>query len=381
MFHQRPTQNYSGDELPERYRYQDTDTVFRIIRTGESMALVGVGSSGKSNFVRHVVRDAVKRINIQDQPPHQIVLVLLNPHYLVHLEDNALQHSGKLWPGYELMLNRLRMALRELEDQPLTPNEQQVLTEVYRTVSDAYYNMFSDVPLKAQAGLRRLEDAVADVMDLGPGWKLAFIFDELEEFVRKLPVEFFQSLRGLRDDNKRRLLYITTSRLAPRDMLKTMPREESLVLEGFTELFHDFTVYLGPLDDPSAHYNLNRYENRYGLALDNLRKEYLLHASGRHIGLMRRGYIPTYQTDINSLSRDQFVDRLLNHDKIQKDCETLFNSLSDIEKQTMTELAFQQRITHDAALNTLYQKHLIDQSCVIRIPLLQAYIRRLANGS
>lgn len=59
-----------------------------------------------------------------------------------------------------------------------------------------------------------------------------------------MPVTFFQSLRGLRDRYKRRLMYATVARSALPAVLQDAGFDP-LASEPFVELFHDHAVYLG----------------------------------------------------------------------------------------------------------------------------------------
>jgi hypothetical protein len=377
--------NYSPvqhpEELPVLYQTEDTATAFRLIDAGESQAYVDVGGSGKSNFVRHLVRPEVKRQYITGpRRPHQVLMILLNPHQMIHLEENALLTSGRAWPGYELMLNRLKHHVAQIREDLLTAEELHDFADIRRVVETAWKNMFNGSPLYIQSGIRRVEDAIADVLQLSPHWQVVLVLDELEEFLRVLPVEFFQSLRGLRDDHKRRLMYITTSRQPPVDLLRreTDPARYA-VLEGFIELFHDFTLYLRPLDDLSAEHSLKRYEYRYKAPLNPQQKEYLRHATGSHIGLMRRGYLASYRAETHRMRREEFVRLLVNSDKVQKDLGSLFDSLSEGERLGLRQIAHGDYNIRQEVAQSLFNKHLVNQRGEIRIPVLQAYILTL-NG-
>lgn len=367
------------EELPLLYQQEDTNLAFRLIDAGESQAFVDVGGSGKSNFVRHLIRPTIKQQYITDRKPHQVMTILLNPHQIIHLEENARQHSGGIWPGYEIMLNRLKYHVNLLNDERLHPQEEDVLDETIRIVTKAYQSMFNGTPLMVQSSIRRVEDAIAAVLELSPQWQIVFIFDELEEFLRSLPVEFFQSLRGLRDDHKRRLMYITTSRHTPSELLlKVEDEEQYAVLEGFIELFHDFTHYLRPLDDISVKHSLGRYAYRYRIELNPQQEDYLRYATGSHIGLMRRGYLAACRMDVRQIRRDKFPEYLLNSEKVHKDCMSLYDSLSQAEQIAMHQLARGQMPVSDVR-QTLINKHLViqqGQDTFIRIPVLREYLLR-----
>ena len=382
----------SLEELPVNFQHNDSQNAFAILQTGESQALVGVGSSGKSNFVKHIARPQVKKFYIRDRRPYHYLIVPLNPHQLIKLEQSALDHCGKLWPGYELLLNRLRHAINdtiyEPTYQPIDAADMNNLVEIERNIHKLYGNMFSNSPLMAQSAIRRVEDAMEEVLPYGDEvWRVAFIFDELEEFFRLLPPEFFQSLRGLRDDRKRRLMYLTTSRHTPTELLHNLQDRdvitsaERAVLEGFTELFHDFTYYLRPLDDQSAEYNFRRFHQRYKVPINPQQKHYLRVATGQHMGLMRRGYIPAATLDVSYISsQEQFNDHLITSNKIRKDCETLYESLSDSEKNYLMQ-GLGGRVNPNTDIGRILRaKHLINENGFFTIPVLLSYMRwRIQN--
>lgn len=377
MSAQMPPQ-HDPEELPLLYQRDDTALAFRLIDAGESQAFVDVGASGKSNFVRHLSRDLVKQQYITERKPYQVLMILLNPHQIIHLEENALQHSGRIWPGYELMLNRLKYHVNRLDNQRLLPHEEDVLKDVTSVVVKAYQSMFGGTPLMVQSSIRLIEDAVSAVLELGPHWQIVFILDELEEFLRSLPVEFFQSLRGLRDDHKRRVMYMTTSRHTPSELLQRVTDEEQyMVLEGFLELFHDFTNYLHPLDDVSVQHNLRRYAHRYRIPLSPQQEDYLRYATGSHIGLMRRGYLFACHTDVRTVRRERFPEYLLlNSEKVRRDCKSLYDSLSAQEQAVMRDLARGQMNVSQDVTTMLYNKHLINKDGQITIPVLREYLMR-----
>jgi ABC-type protease/lipase transport system fused ATPase/permease subunit len=47
--------------IPVSFRAETVQQVVRLLRSGESCALVGVGSSGKSNIARHLARPDIAR--------------------------------------------------------------------------------------------------------------------------------------------------------------------------------------------------------------------------------------------------------------------------------------------------------------------------------
>jgi hypothetical protein len=368
------------DETPITYQQEDTSLVFRIMRAGESQALVGVGSSGKSNFVAHFARREVKAHYISGIPPFYIV-VLLNPHHMVHLEGNALQHTGSLWAGYELMVNRLRYSLQDLQDEPtISESERAELARVIVRINELYKNIYHPHSLKAQSSFRRLEDVTEEILTTDDRWRIIFVFDEYEQFLRHLPVEFFQSLRGLRDDHKRRVMYITVGRATPHELLLQIDVEKQSTIESFSELFNDFTNYLRPLDDRSARYVIERYAHYYDRhELSEFHKTLLCDVTGQHPGLIRRAFLPLLQESMRlQLTHEQYAETLARYGPVRKECATIYDSLSDREQTAIMEIAVKGSSRDPESLYSLTCKHLLNnEGREIRIPILRAFLKTL----
>ncbi len=390
-----PTQDF--EEQPVTYHAEDTTICYNVLLAGESQAFVGVGSIGKSNFARHLIREDVKATYIRNAPPHQNLFVLLDPHQLIHLEVNALEMCGSNWTGYELMLHRLNQSLIELDDyleaknlelenrraldqtQPIKQAREQ-LAPLITSTENKWAHMYQPLnPLSLQSSVRRVEEAIQMVMDSDSKLRLIFVFDELEEFFRVLPATFFQSLRGIRDNYKRRLLFITLSRSSPFEMLEQVTdKEQNNALEGFVELLTDFTHYFRPLDQASLVYLMQKFEKRYGYRYEPYQHELLFSITGLHTGLIRRSYLPALEvlSKNPAISVDAFASAVVPYEKVRKECASIDNSLSEREQVALREIAHGRRSTDTITTNLLVRKHLLASNLTtIRIPLLAAYIR------
>ncbi len=385
------------DPLPSNYQERDAEYVYRFLYAGESCSLVGIGSVGKSNLLHFLISDdQAKEKHLREQAPY-IIMVLLDPHKIVHLQKQALAQAGTAWPGYEIMISRLRRALEELDDKNRLP--QQDGADIIATISRLYLNLFSEQLLLAQAGIRHLEEAVFAVMRLvvpagsppNLSWKIAFLFDEFEGF-RGLPPEFFESLRGVRDEFKNRIMFVTASR-RPLDELvsewyKNDPRGQE-IMDGFLELFRGFTHFIRLLDRDSAEALIQRLQKRYNLELEPANRRNLLDATGRHAGLLRRSFLPMHRVAVSSLTLDQICDHLLRHRGVLQECQTILESLPLVERICLWQVANGQFDAIDPeAWNSLGEKHLVDQSHQglpsLTLPLLRRYLAGLphpAHGS
>jgi hypothetical protein len=368
--------------LPEWYQQRDMNEVFRRITAGEFCEILGVGSAGKSNFIRHLTSTDVKRRYLGENEPY-FVFVLLNPHLMVNVQGGSVQHGGGAWPGYEIMLSRLRRELIDLERRgglPTLDDDDDLITRVRHF----YGNMFKDLHLIAQSGIRHLEDAVYEVLLQGGRWHIVFLFDEIEEFMRVLPPEFFQSLRGLRDEFKGRVMYVTTSRLPLVEIAhEHRVNGEAMVMEGFVELFNGFQYHLGLLEDPSAREAIRRLEVRNRLNISEPNRQRLLQASGKHAGLLRRAFVPTMRADNRSIDDDGYYKLLLGDRGVRQECRMIFDSLRPDEQAALLALTTGRSITPDSpVVRSLLDKHLIierDGSYYHALPILAGHLKDLGG--
>jgi len=371
-------------EMPEYYQSADCKFILETLFSGEPCSIIGVGSVGKSNLLRHVIRPEVKRYHLSSLgliDPNTLITVLLDPHSMLHLEGRALDFNGRLWPGYELMVTRLFRTVYAQEAPTRTEPPSPLVTRL-RSLQERIYSGDSVV---AQSALRQVESSVEEVLTFRPQAKIAFVFDEIDEF-RRLPAEFFQSLRGLRDDFKGRVMYLTTSRVPLDDlMLESEPDKTTReIYEQFVELFHDHTAYISPLDEPSTRIMLanlkERYRYQYGQAHDDYLLRELFTATGGHAGLLRRCFKPAvrYATTVPTppMALDEY---LLANEGVQKECRTLLRSLSESERFLLYNMLRNAPVSPEMepVWQKLLKKHFVIQqggTASFRSPLLGKFI-------
>src|SRR4029079_5425803 len=92
--------------IPVGFRAETLQQVVRLLRSGESCSLIGVGSSGKSNIARHLARPDVRREYFQAEAPVTLI-VYLNCKPFAQRPPSAL---------YLHALDQLARALAEADD-------------------------------------------------------------------------------------------------------------------------------------------------------------------------------------------------------------------------------------------------------------------------
>jgi hypothetical protein len=356
------------------YQKKDVQYVFNVLQAGESCSLVAMGSVGKSNLLQFLTQDYVTEHYLHREEASHWVMVLVDPHEMVCLQGDALAQAGDHWAGYEIMLSRLHYALMRLYNSdalgPQTDEQKKDLNELFEMVGDCHEDILQPNPLSQQIGLRHLEEALYEILSRDDNWRIVFLFDEVGEMLNLLPPEFFQSLRGLRDSFKRRVMYVAASRRPLDDLCDEIADREAdprikYVLEGFYELFREFTYYISPLDYESFKATVEGYYNRHADRIpslgewtkEDLTRE-LFAITGGHAGLVRRSFLTAVSLVASGQLEEPLGHYLLYDDAVNKECETIFLSLPRAERIEMNLLAHDKPID-DKVLRSLCAKHLI----------------------
>lgn len=359
------------------YPAEDMKYAFTNINAAESTLFVGVGSIGKSNFLRRIADYDVKETFFHEKAGHYL-LVYLDPHKLLQPENIVQRQVGRLWAGYELLMNRLLRTLGRMaaDGQWTLPAEEVTQRQIITNATENYELMRGDSPIYAQSALRYVEDTLEDLLAERPGLHLVFLFDELEEFVRKLPAEFFQSLRGLRDDYKQQLYFVATSRYTTNDILyQNREQAERTVIEGFIELFKGHQRFISRLDYRTTMRNLERYEANYHQTLPENIKNLLYLATHGHVGLLRTSYFALLEREIEANpDLERFCALLLQDEGVRSECNTIIDSLLDYERDALVRWMYQP--DENQRLFSLINKQLFvtTEGKQQLLPILGAYV-------
>lgn len=389
----RPIQD---DELPLDYQEEELKRLFRILLAGESCALVGVGSVGKSTLARFLDNDAVKEKYLPKEKPPLFVIVYIDSQNTVELSDLAIQHAGECWSGYEIFLSRLRFAVWNLEmkDPSLVGDRDTDLDDetLLEEVQNRYQCLLSSELINMQIGLRHLEEAVYELLAMGDNWRLIFVIDEIEELFRQMPPRFFFSLRGLRDNFKRRLMYVTISRWLLTEIADKCAKEEKhadyqtamFLYEGFIELFHETTRYVELLTYESVVASVKRYIDRRKLTLKEQQKHTLFSTlyelTNGHVGLLHRCFEPVVYTLKND-KRSTMLDVVLGDWAVQNECRTILRSVPPVQQETLIRMAQGKTESNESqVVESLVRKKLVtlgdDNKPVISIEIFREFLRQ-----
>ena len=235
----------SWDEYPTTYRQHDVQRILQAVRVGESAAVVGLSGAGKSNLLGFMAHRTAPMLS-----HHRLVLVDCN-----RLNLNSLG-SGNLLDLASLNQAFYRLCQRALGAEPATAD------------IDAF---------------EALEVAIGQA--LGQTQKLTLLIDRFDRLLTprtsdastqtNLPVDLFNNLRVLRDTYKFKMTYVISTRHTLSDASE------------LAELFHAHTLWLGPLSQSDAEWNVQRYAERIGVSWNDEAAHKLIQFSGGYPALLR----------------------------------------------------------------------------------------------
>ncbi|MFM7171961.1 MAG: hypothetical protein ACKO4U_02865, partial [Caldilinea sp.] len=245
-----------GPEHPLTYRQEIAEPIFQLIRSGESMAVVGLASMGKSRLLRFLLRPDVQAHYLGDDSPST---------WLVLVDGNRLATVSE-WGLYELLLTALiEAASGQLE----------------AGVVDWLGGLRREVILSENALLaRRYVELATQVLCRQHALRLCLVCDEFDECYRSLPSSGLHNLRSLRDADRYSLCYLLLLRDHPARLRS--PDDH----EGFYELFSRSILGLKPYMLADGRRVLAQLAVRRRFPLTAQQEELLLHLSGAHPGLM-----------------------------------------------------------------------------------------------
>jgi DNA-binding winged helix-turn-helix (wHTH) protein len=279
--------------------------LFDLLAAGESCTILGIGSVGKSNLLRFLARDDVRRHYLGDEADEFLI---------IYVDANkVLQRSA--WGLWEVLLHQLVTTL----------TERGIDKEVIGQVEELHER--GSRRKRRFLALRYLDRALALICGQR-GYRVAFLLDDLDSLAADLDPSAYAGLRALRDDHKYRLTYVVATR-TPLALLCEDPAE----IEALADLVNINSLWLGPYDADDAQFMLHRLEARYGRSLPAERGEQVLRVSGGHSGLLRAAF---------RLALDASPDKPLAYlaDRgVCNECYAVWRSLSPQEQGALDRLA------------------------------------------
>jgi len=357
---------------PKNMQFREAETRYTLLKlnAGSSVSLVGVGSVGKSNFLRHILHRDIESAYLGPEA-EGLHLVYIDPNNMLDaLPPVAGTTNPNSWAGYEIMTHRLyRYFQPRFESMPEHVGRD--LFQVYQNLQDG------GNPLTPHVALRNFEYAV-DLI-IRQGLRLVFVFDEFEVMLAEMPTKFFRTLRGLRDDYKYQLMYLSVTRKALPDLIVENKYDYD-ELEPFIELFSDTTRFIGAYSSRDALDVMKQMIDRQGTALNARAQDLIIKVSGGHAGLMRAAYSLAYELP-DTADEAEVAERLARYRAIQAESHTIWLSLNGAEQAALYNLmgnkpnAIDPRATETRMLTEKQLLGKAGDTYVVTPPLFRAYLK------
>lgn len=235
------------NEYPDHYRAKEAQGITTATKAGESVSVVGLSGAGKSNLLGFIA-------NRLSTPAHRFALA----------DSNRLPEFTR--PAF------LRLIRRALGDARAAAPDDELET------------LDGVIEEQLKSG------ALSLLLDLS-------LLDRTGEMAGESSRLLFNNLRALRDTHKFHLTFVTASR-------HPLPRDTE-----FAELIHAHTIWLGPLEEHDARWNVARYAERKGLAWGDAEAEVLIHLS--------RGYPSVLRAVCEAYSDTPNLDAVSSHPAVQ----------------------------------------------------------------
>jgi hypothetical protein len=356
------------------FRKEEVEYIMRHIAGSTSHSLVGIGSVGKSNLLQHISDPNVHEAYLGANEAQRLKTIIIDANMLGPLPPDK-DDPIRCWAGYELLMHRLFLAFYPLDMLPETEAER--FYQAYLAIQNGTNPIFSYMALRYfEVGLQFF---------MREGFKIAFMFDEFEEMIKQLPVKFFQTLRGIRDANKRNLLYMTFTR-SPLPTLIERYEVPVLDIEPFVELFTDTVYYIGPYNEKDARKMYDELTSRRQRSFPDSVRQLLFDATGRYAGLLRAGF--SALEEANNLNQatesvDTLAEMLATRNAIRAECKTIWTSLNRSEQYVLKAVArltpYNVSAETEQAVSMLMQKRLLrldktQQRLEIAPPVFRVFI-------
>jgi hypothetical protein len=295
--------------IPLDFRQHTIQRIMQCVQNGECCAVVGVGSVGKSNLLRHLIREDVIQHYLGQNAQQTLFL---------NLDANALVERSA-WGFYELMLHRVLQTAETLD-----PAWRARLEPLYeRAISD------EDKRLTR----RYLERMVSALRGAPHHYRLVFLMDEFDAVFRSVEAPLFSGLRALRDDHKYNLVYLVSGR----EELSQVHEVEG-PHEAFYELVYLNTIGLGPYGEKDARHMITRLASRLDRRLDEDTTRAILAATQAHPGLIRAATWAVLDGRVAPKKGD-LGRQLLSDRNTRDEYHKIWEGLSEQEQSTLHEIA------------------------------------------
>ncbi len=285
------------------FRYNLANNLLRLIKAGESAAVVGLAGVGKSEFCKYL-----QQIEIGEIYSGQAEILPL----IMAVDSNNLR-SIREWDFFEYLIYCLYNHCQKVAlPEQITLQVEQIHEKLWNQ-RDA---------TRAQRYFEQVVNLLCQTNKL----KLVFLFDQFDILFEELPARLFINLRATRDKSEGRLVYVPFLRKSLGKL-----RSDVSKVEPFIELFQNNTFGLPPYDLQATEDMLfylsesqqTRWLEKYTNKVFNL--------SGGHAGVIKAIFMkisPKLEVG-NSLILNESI---FSGSGVVDECQKIWNYLSKDEK-------------------------------------------------
>lgn len=319
-------------DYPREFRRDVCAGALKLLSRGDSLTLIGVGSSGKSNVARHLARRDVREYHLGERAAGAAGVLV---DFLQYTEADVIGMHCALLEGL------VKTAQRDDAPDALARCIHDLLA-LRRQTAEA---------TSANASRMYVSDALHAVFAAGVR-QLYFLLDDFDHALQAAPATALRSLRGFRDDYKGRLAYAAIMR---KEMAYVRPNTHEY--EDFYELVSKPVLAVGAYDRADADLMMAVLAGG-AQVLSPAQRDRVLEMSGGHPGLIRDIFRAAESRKVDIDARG--VERqLAARNDVQVECERIWESMTEDEQHAAGLLAAGAlNDEHDAALARLKFKTL-----------------------
>lgn len=313
------------------YRASETQQVMNWTRAGQCASIVGLRGSGKSNFIRFLMRPEAQQHYLgQDQDRFTFVLVNLL----------ALSERSE-WAVYEMIVNNLLMQLQSVD---LTD---EMIAKISAFHEEIMQNR-GDV-LRAQ---RAMERGIR-LLCQQPTRQLVLLFDEFDAVFRDLPASLFRCLRAIRDGYKDQISYFVVATHDLADLRTDLDDE----VDQFYRLVNRNLCWLGPYNEADALQMAEHLAFKRNQPFSKKEFTTLFELSYGHAGLLKCLLSLRWNGQLTG-ELPKAVGELVRESSVERECQKIWGNLSETEKNDLRLFASNAPIAS--------QRHLLNRGLLRR---------------
>jgi len=293
------------------YREDIVSAAMNCIAAGESCSLVGISGIGKSALLRHVSRTEVKG-HFLGESSSRFLFVVVDCNLIAEVSE---------WGAFEFFLNQIARALDSIEDPALGDLVQQ-LNGLYSEVEAKQDRFLAQRHLSRSVGL-----ILKNQFD-----KIVFFLDEFDGVLRQIDSQFLNNLRGLRDEYRPQVVYVTLTR----HLFPLIRQDVKKKAESFFEIFRN-TFALAPYNREQAHHVLLELMADSKFKLEESGIRYVVFATGGHSGLIKGAFEYLRKRPLVE-SKDMLIE-MAEDSVIRDESRKIWGSLTSHEQRVLSRVA------------------------------------------